>query len=182
MSVVLSVNKNNKFLVVGNSKLAYVQAKILIENDIDVVVIAEHFSDNWNNINVEKRVKIFERKDLEEFDYIIATKNNMSDNKNIYSYSKAMGKQCSIPLFNDTDFQIMYSKKKSNIKLAVKTAITSVKFSEKIIDNLFEYIDESFYKKLETYYELEEYLKNLDIDENYKEKMLLLIGEINEYN
>lgn len=169
------------FIIFGSGKNALRQLKMLAKRGIVPVCVAQSFGESYDQYPCIKIEEAYDKKRIQEHRFIIAAYEDMDLNHRVYEDAKEYGKLCSIPVLVDSDFQLMYTERKADIDFALKTPIYSLSFSKHVFRDLMDHVDEKFYAKLQTYYELQAYVQNLDIPEDEKNEMLSLFGDISDF-
>ncbi|WP_445490772.1 NAD(P)-binding protein [Niallia sp. 03133] len=173
----LMVNMENKeCIVVGGGKVAYRKVCSLLNEGAFITIISPEVCPELEILEAEKKISVIKRRaeddDFRNAFYIIAATNNENVNEYIakkFEQSKLVNIASSVV---DGNCQVPASFKKGRLTLTVSTNGASPMLAKKIRDEWSAVYDDNFEQYIDFLYETREKIKQLDIPQAHKKKLL----------
>lgn len=169
--------RNPKILLIGGGMVAYQKAKVLVENEIDFLIIAQTLCDKLKRLNINYRIKSFERTDAEQFNIIV----DATGNKEVNILIKEIKKERffllnTVDVPEECDFYFSSLLKYKNLKIAVSSDGASPTITQVVRDKIKEYLPKTLGELVEQKY-LERELGIVDV-EHTKDETNKLFGKV----
>jgi precorrin-2 dehydrogenase / sirohydrochlorin ferrochelatase len=173
--------RGKQVTIAGGGKVALRKLSVFLEHGAKITVISPKVVDQIQVLCEENKISWIKREvlpeDLRSAFIVIAATNDRDANEQVNAHSEENQLLCIVDNGDCGNMQMVSFKQRGNFTIAVSTGGASPFLAKKLSNQIFQPFDDSFFEKLAFISSKRKEIKDSDLSEGEKRKLLKQLSE-----